>query len=173
MQRDGLQLQDLGPEPQRGLRRGLWCFALLALGALIAVILIERDGERTTLQEGAQRETDNLARAFAHHAARTLGESDRVLKGLADDLTEASAALAGDEAALHDLLLHRLAGTPELRSLSLADASGRVIASTLNYPIEEISLAERPAFSATTGLPAAWARRSAATSVAPSRTASR
>ena len=77
MQRDGLQLQDLGPEPQRGLRRGLWCFALLALGALIAVILIERDGERTTLQEGAQRETDNLARAFAHHAARTLGDEHR------------------------------------------------------------------------------------------------
>jgi PAS domain S-box-containing protein len=146
MQRDGLQLQDLGPEPQKGLRRGLWCFAFLALGALIAVILIERDGARTTLQEGAQRETHNLARAFAHHAARTLGESDQVLRNLADDLADASATLLGDQAALHDLLLGRLAGAPELRSLSLADASGQLIASTLSYPVDKISLAERPAF---------------------------
>src|SRR5690606_30735226 len=138
MQRGELQLQDLGPEPQKGLRRGLWCFAMLALAALIAVVFIERYGEQSTLLEGEQRETDNLARAFAHHAARTVGETDRVLISVADDLA-LQPGLANDEAALHALLRSRIETAPELVSLTVADAEGRLLASTVRYPIGDIS----------------------------------
>ncbi len=146
MQRGGLQLEDLGPEPQRGLRRGLWCFSLLVLAALIAVTFIERDNEQAALLQSAQREADNLARSIAQHGARTVGEGDRMLQVLIDDIAADFPADLHDEAALHDLLTLRLATAPELRALSIADSSGYLIASSVQYPIGQISVADRSYF---------------------------
>ncbi len=143
MLRGGLQLEDLGPEPQRGLRRGLWAFTLLVLAALIAVTFIERDSEESALIQSAQRETDNLARSIAQHGTRTIGESDRVLRVLMDDIASDFAEDFSDLQRLQDLLMLRLTTAPELRTLSIVDVNGTVIASSADLPSTPVSVADR------------------------------
>lgn len=102
-------------------------------GALLALLAVSLGGaflwyEQREIHERDLQSTEMLARVLEDHANRTFNTIDVALATLAE--TVRGSARAQDPVALGPTLVQSLQGLPFLRSLSLLDAQGRVLASS-------------------------------------------
>ncbi|MDT7835784.1 cache domain-containing sensor histidine kinase [Aquabacterium sp. OR-4] len=113
----------------------IWLHSSAALvGTLLLMLLALAVGagflavERHALHEAAADQSELFARVLEDQANRTFTTIDLSLASTADNLVAHPEAL--DSAALGTVLQRTLQGQPYLRSLSLVDAAGRVLASS-------------------------------------------
>jgi PAS domain S-box-containing protein len=104
-----------------------WAGALLAL-AIVAAAASFIAYERRLLQEAALDRAELYAHVLEDHANRTLDSTELALQALAHAIDPQRSEL--DPSAQGPLLANALLGQPYLRSISLLDARGRVLASS-------------------------------------------
>ncbi len=102
-------------------------------GAVLAAVIVAAAAsfiayERRQLQEAALDRAELYARVLEDHAERTLDSTELALQALAQAIDPQRSEL--DPAAQSMLLANALLGQPYLRSISLLEARGRVLASS-------------------------------------------
>lgn len=102
-------------------------------GALLAAVIVAAAAsfvayERRLLQEAALDRAELYARVLEDHANRTLDSTELALQALAHAIDPQRTEV--DPAAQGTLLANAMLGQPYLRSISLLDARGRVLASS-------------------------------------------
>jgi len=90
----------------------------------------------------AERQGLSYARVLAEHASRTLGESDRVLDAVMEDVAKRGGLVKFSERGLYDLFTQRMQHAPQIGSIFAVDAGGRLIASTSAYPVNRLDVSE-------------------------------
>ncbi|WP_088278355.1 PAS domain-containing protein [Ideonella sp. A 288] len=127
------------PDLSRPPMRWTWRHTPWIGGLFIAVIVglagfdILRGRQATIGETG--RELDAQARVIAEQTARSLQTVDLVLRHIANEHREGKLGTPGDEAALHAYLRDQVVGLVQVEGLSLIDVSGRVRASSNQYPL--------------------------------------
>ncbi len=102
-------------------------------GALLAAVIVAAAAsfvayERRQLQDAALDRAELYARVLEDHAERTLDSTELALQALAHAIDPQRSEL--DAAAQSTLLANAMLGQPYLRSISLLEARGRVLASS-------------------------------------------
>lgn len=115
-------------------RKGLYVMVSIFLFAMAAItgFTIYSNYKRTI--ETAQKQGRSYASALAEHASRTLGEADRVLDAVMDNVATAGGVSRFSERGLYDLFSMRMRHTPQIGSIFAVDADGKLIVSTSAYP---------------------------------------
>jgi PAS domain S-box-containing protein len=132
---------------------------LLACGAFaIAVVLAGTAYFVSSLRE---RELTESHREFANLALMLAGEVDRAFKALevlqrsvVEDIHELeirsdeeyNRKLSGYD--IHQVLKHKISGFPHIQTLTIINATGKIINSTRNWPMADVSAAGRDYFQA-------------------------
>lgn len=95
----------------------------------------------------AESETVSLSHIIAEQTARSLQSVDLALDVALDRLAEAEKlGVRLGEAPLHGMLRSRVEGMPQLRSMFIADAEGRIANSALRHPPPAFSVKDRDYF---------------------------
>lgn len=95
----------------------------------------------------AQAETVSLSRILAEETTRSLQSVDLALDLALDRLQQAEKLGFGiDEFAIHAMLRSRIEGMPQLRSVFVADANGKIRSSALGHPAPNFSVKDRDYF---------------------------
>jgi signal transduction histidine kinase/CheY-like chemotaxis protein len=120
----------------------------VALAALAAFDLARDLREREAFGDRLLR---GHAAAVAGHTAATLAEAASTVDLVAREIELAGGAARLDEATLHRILRRRLHLSPRFGSLTVIRPDGVVGASTIQFPIRAVSLADRDHFLAHAG----------------------
>ncbi len=80
----------------------------------------------------------NLARAFASHASRSVGETSRIIDGIGRAVVAEPGATAATEGVLHAILRDRLIDAPQLQ--------GVIVAGSRSYPEQRVDVSDRDYF---------------------------
>lgn len=95
----------------------------------------------------AEREIDNLSQVLAEQTARAVHGTKSILRETEQRLTAGAASGSMmDEQSIHTLLRARVSGAPQLRSLSVSDAEGRLRRTSARFPTPAIGVADRSYF---------------------------
>lgn len=94
----------------------------------------------------AETLTATLSTAVEEHVARTTLETDRVLRGLVQQIEANGGAASFAPGALHAELKRHAEDSPQLESLFVLDARGAVMASGLDPQIAPVDLSDRDYF---------------------------
>jgi len=132
--------RDARGEPARqGAERSLvWLRLAVVLSALVPVVFFGAVAWLGYLEsiEEARGRLDYLARAAQEHAARAMERNDLVLQEMARLLKDDSdAQVRAREAQLHEVATAMLLRLPHIRSLSVWSPEGRLLVSTLLFPV--------------------------------------
>ena len=88
----------------------------------------------------------NLARAFANHASRSVSETNRIIDGIGRAVVAEPETTATPEQHLHAILRDRLIDAPQLQGIVIVDAAGKVVAGSRNHPEQRIDVSDREYF---------------------------
>jgi signal transduction histidine kinase/ActR/RegA family two-component response regulator len=88
----------------------------------------------------------NLARAFASHASRSVGETSRIIDGIGRAVVAEPGATAASEGVLHAILRDRLIDAPQLQGVVIVDSNGFVVAGSRSYPEQRVDVSDRDYF---------------------------
>ncbi|MDD3801510.1 MAG: GAF domain-containing protein [Desulfuromonas thiophila] len=126
--------------------RSLWWLvgSLLALLVLFSLWQV-REAYRSALAELKNRQA-GLAIALAEHADRALGEALLMLQQQADWLARQGGYHQFSEQQLHERLKQDLRPSPQVAALTLFDAEGQVVASSVACPIAHLNINQRDYF---------------------------
>ncbi|MBI3711286.1 MAG: PAS domain S-box protein [Proteobacteria bacterium] len=102
----------------------------LIAGAVLLLSAWHIHERRTQAIENAERNASNLARTLEEHAARAFGETDLVLRSIADDVR----THPFDEARLHALLREKYAALPQVRTMLIFNIDGELVADSVAFP---------------------------------------
>jgi signal transduction histidine kinase/ActR/RegA family two-component response regulator len=122
----------------------------VAIGASLVVLLLAVSSAwdlwraRSFTVADNDRELASLASAIAEHTARSMQGAQLILRRTAIDENVAHAQSAPRNAA--EFLRKQMEGAPQLRELSIADASGQLIASTARGDYTHVNVSARPYF---------------------------
>lgn len=136
--------------PEIALFIGAFILVAMIMGVNVATLASMRQNARLS----AESYLSGYSNVVSEHADAAFRTVDVVLSSLADrfqregiDEVEKPSTPSAREAT-RNLLRERLAGLPQVSSFMLVDASGRVVASSLDMPMERINLADRSYFQA-------------------------
>src|SRR5262247_1845001 len=116
------------PTPSRiTLRSVLFAFGALLVGVNVVSALWTVRTDRARVEENALRDFSNLTALLAEQTARSLESVNLLLEAAASDIR---ATGMGEPAAREARLMDRISGIPQVRSLLLLDADGRVLVDT-------------------------------------------
>lgn len=90
--------------------------------------------------------SQNLARAFANHASRSVSETNRIIDGIGRAVVAEPEGTAAPERDLHAILRDRLIDAPQLQGVVIVDANGQVVAGSRTYPEQHIDVSDRDYF---------------------------
>lgn len=95
----------------------------------------------------AEGETVSLSHIIAEQTARSMQSVDLALDVALDRLAEAEKlGVSIDEFAIHAMLRSRIEGMPQLRSMFITDAQGKIASSALTHPAPNFSVKDRDYF---------------------------
>ena len=98
-------------------------------------------------QRHADGETLGLSHIIAEQTARSLQGVDLALDIALDRIAQAERlGVSFRELPMHAMLVSRIEGMPQLRSMFIVDADGMVASSALSYPAPELSVKDRDYF---------------------------
>ena len=128
------------------LRRGmLWFFLFLCVSTSIFIGWTILDHyQRTTADANARMVT--LAKALETHIDASMQIVAAHMRVLAEDQDWRNAVRRGDEATAFSRLKQEVELLPQLTLIGAAGHDGRVLASSLRYPVGQASVAERDFF---------------------------
>ena len=102
---------------------------------------------RVQALQHAKDEAVSLSHIIAEQTARSMQSVDLALDIAIDRLAEAEKlGVSIDEFAIHAMLRSRVEGMPQLRSMFITDAQGKVASSALSYPTPKYSVMDRDYF---------------------------
>ncbi|MDK9715155.1 MAG: PAS domain S-box protein [Sulfuritalea sp.] len=97
----------------------------------------------------AEGETISLSHIIAEQTARSLQGVDLALDIALDKFAQARRlGIASDEFAIHSMLMSRIEGMPQIRSMFIVNADGKIESSALSHPAPKYSLKDRDYFMA-------------------------
>jgi len=102
--------------------------------------------EYTTIVAHATVQAENRARMLAEHAVRAIGEVEALLDELDENIEQRAETGSIDEKVIYPLLVSSLKNLPQISSFFMVSETGTVMASTLNYPIKRVNVADREYF---------------------------
>lgn len=95
----------------------------------------------------AEGETVSLSHIIAEQTTRSLQGVDLALDLALDRLGQAEKlGVSVDEFAIHAMLRSRVEGMPQLRSMFITDANGKIASSALSHPAPNFSVQDRDYF---------------------------
>ncbi|MCX7165296.1 MAG: PAS domain S-box protein [Rhodocyclales bacterium] len=95
----------------------------------------------------AEGETVSLSHIIAEQTTRSLQSVDLALDVALDRLEQAERlGVSHDEFAIHAMLRSRVEGMPQLRSMFITDADGKIASSALSHPAPNFSVKDRDYF---------------------------
>jgi PAS domain S-box-containing protein len=122
----------------------LAAIAVATIATMTGLLLWQLRGQEL---RHAQAETVSLSRILAEETTRSLQSVDLALDLALDRLQQADKLGLGiDEFAIHAMLRSRIEGMPQLRSVFLADANGKIRSSALVHPAPSFSVKDRDYF---------------------------
>ena len=125
-------------------RLALVISTVLLLGCLIAFVIWDITNDYRIAVKNVEKQTSSYAKAIKEHAERTLAELNRVLDTAVPQL-EAVSLNQASQAELTRLLKQNYGKMPQLASLAVTDANGRLLASSVtSEKLQTIYLADRP-----------------------------
>jgi two-component system, cell cycle sensor histidine kinase PleC len=134
----------LGCAPSRAIVAFGGLLVAAIIGYAVAQIVVER---RESLAE-VERRVRELDLVLAEQAARAVQDVDTVLDSTID-VFKATAMDGGDgKQAMHVILRERVAAAPQIRVLSIIDASGQFLHSSRSAPPPQVSVLDREFFAA-------------------------
>ena len=113
---------------------------------LIAFSAWDSYTEQQTIIEAAELQSKSYARALKEHAERTLSEADLVLQTTARQLERLTKQQQLSRKQLEDLLRFNTVNIPQIGSLSVIDANGQILATSLQHTRELPNVAIRQFF---------------------------
>jgi len=119
----------MNPSRLRLLRRGLLVLAVVfpLVYVYVQYVAAERD-YRATLA-AAEAETRKMAAALKEHAARSVGEADRVLRAAMREVEQGGVATTWDNRlALEGILRRYMTELPQISKVTIIDGGGQVLA---------------------------------------------
>ncbi|WP_219117690.1 hybrid sensor histidine kinase/response regulator [Janthinobacterium sp. UMAB-56] len=126
---------------------GLVLVGLLALGIVVSGVLLHREAV-----DDWQQDLSNLSLLLAENTAQSMTAASLVLDSVSKDIQAAApadaAALATAVAtpAMHQRLLHKIGGVPQVDVVSIVGADATVLAFSRAFPVPPIRLDERDYF---------------------------
>jgi signal transduction histidine kinase len=99
------------------------------------------------------RELVSLARAIAEQTAHSFQTVDVLLRDTRDWYVAGGAALAPER--VHETLVNRAAGLPQVRGLTVVDANGALLHSSRQFPPPAVDVSDRPYFTVQRDTPTA------------------
>ncbi len=105
--------------------------------ALLMIVIATLLSSRQHYLDTARRTSRNLAETLEAQTQRTLEAVDAALEGLATTLEQHPAISNGDGRRIHDLLARKVSSNHNLRSLTVLDGKGSVIADSSSFPPAE------------------------------------
>ena len=122
----------------------LSAFAVLVIVSMTAMLLWQLHARELRHAEG---ESISLSQIIAEQTTRSFQSVDLALEIALDRLAEASKLkIAMDDFAIHVMLRSRVEAMPQLRSMFILDANGKVASSALSYPGPNLLLKDRDYF---------------------------
>lgn len=119
---------------------------LVALAIVVATVLLLRDLRARELAQ-AGREIDNLSHILAEQTTRAVQSVGLILRETETRLLEGRASgFLMDERAVNALLRARIAGVPQVRTLSVVNADGVMVRSSGNLPATKLWVGDRDYF---------------------------
>ena len=121
----------------------VYVLMLVVLAASVLTIVLDvRSNDRAQ----AVRDNLQLARIVEEHLARTFGEADKVLQGLAEHIAAHGGTENLDEQTLHERLASRQAALPQAAAFSIVRADGRLFARATEYPVMPVDMSNSADF---------------------------
>ncbi len=110
------------------------------------------NGQYNDAVDNAFRTARSTALTVESHAARTFGETFKVIAGLGDVYRSSVDLDVVDEEYLHNLMVEKLSGMPYASNFLIVDPDGRPLASAQVYPVDKaLNLFEKTPASPTAG----------------------
>ncbi len=137
-------------DPQR-LTQGAAALLILIMVAINATVIWRA---HDTALEGVKTDLHQLSLALAGQIDRSFQSVDVVLQSvaerLADEGVESAEALkrVARAPAIHDLLIAKLVGLPQLDAITIIDADGNLLNFSRYWPIPDVNVADRDYFKA-------------------------
>jgi PAS domain S-box-containing protein len=124
--------------------------ALIALAAVLVVTIVAVTVAilwhfRNKALDDAERQIRNLNRVLAEQTARSVEHVDFILRSLVERIQSERAAGGGDDPALQGRMHALIADTPQIRTMIVVDAEGRVTQSSTG---QKVYVGDRPHFMA-------------------------
>jgi hypothetical protein len=122
----------------------LSAIAVATIAAMTGLLLWQLRGQEL---RHAKAETVSLSRILAEETARSLQSVDLALDLTLARLQEAEKlGVDIDDFAIHAMLRSRIEGMPQLRSIFLTDANGKIRSSALGHPAPNFAVKDRDYF---------------------------
>lgn len=118
--------------------------AAMVIVLLCASSFVDMRKARDTALLDNDRELSSLSSAIAEHTARSIQAVQLILRRASIAVNAESAQKSPREAA--DILRRQMDDAPQLRELSIADASGQLVASSVQGSVAHVNVAERAYF---------------------------
>jgi PAS domain S-box-containing protein len=131
------------------LRSGRFVVALavIMIATIIVMTILLLWKLRVDELRHAEGETVSLSHIIAEQTTRSLQSVDLALDVALDRLAQAERlGVSIDEFAIHAMLRSRVEVMPQLRSMFIADAQGRIASSALSHPAPRFSVSDRDYF---------------------------
>ena len=112
--------------------------AIFVVVATLRLAWLQRDEEMRRLN----LRNDSMAQILQEHAARTLGEADKVLRNIEQSVTDAGGVRRLEEKYLHEFMRGKLSNLPQVSSLYAIDKRGRLLALSAKYPVPQVDLTQ-------------------------------
>jgi two-component system, sensor histidine kinase len=122
--------------------------SLLTLLSLLtcAFLFWQSVREHDATIDAANRQLLGNARSLAEHAFQVLDQTDRTIRTICQQIEQRGGNRKIPEQSLHLLLKQETEGLRQIGTVITADASGNSVATGLNYPHKQVSVAERDYF---------------------------
>jgi PAS domain S-box-containing protein len=121
--------------------------AVIAVATIVVMTVLLLWQLRVQELQHAKDETVSLSQIIAEQTARSMQSVDLALDIALDRLAEAEKlGVSVDEFAIHAMLRSRVEGMPQLRSMFITDAQGKVASSALSHPTPKYSVGDRDYF---------------------------
>lgn len=120
-------------------------FAAVATIATMTGLLLWQLREQELVR--VRDDTVRLSRIVAEQTARSLQSVDLAIDLILNRLAQAKRrGVSVQDVAVHDMLQSRVEAMPQLRSIFIADAGGRILSSALSHPAPPFSVVDRDYF---------------------------
>ncbi len=135
-----LTVGERGHKPSTSSLQRVRIATILLVSSFTAVVLLATSfnlyRQYNAAMENTVRAARNTVRTIESHASQTLGETYRIMEGIADVYEHERAAGTVSEEYLHKLMAEKLALAPAVRAFFISDANFVGIAGSRTYPVD-------------------------------------